>query len=280
MAWLDDNRLACNAPQAGSATAISAAARIRALPFARIAKDVYSAISSSNDLDSAVRTVDWTALLASPKEEITFFDGKKIQIFLGSIFGFNASVYRLCSSRDQCAVLAFEGSADLVPMSIGGIVPTLKDWLLTNVPTTLDVLNSAEAVIPFGIFSVFLNPRRAPSTQYDVALIVAQEAQRRFGDNLILTGHSLGGGLAQFAALVTGVRAIVFNSGGIGFKNLSAHEKALLSWRIVHICTTKDLVNDMVTKNLDFLSRHFGTRYEIGTGGHSMDDVISRLQIC
>ena len=54
------------------------------------------------------------------------------------------------------------------------------------------------------------------SEQYDQAAKLAQEVQAQYPDKKIeLTGHSLGGGLAQYASAVTGLPATTFNSAGV-----------------------------------------------------------------
>ncbi|MCG8696546.1 MAG: T9SS type A sorting domain-containing protein [Bacteroidales bacterium] len=62
-----------------------------------------------------------------------------------------------------------------------------------------------------------------PTEQYTHAVNFAREVKREFGwENVILTGHSLGGGLAQTAALATGLRAVCFEAAGIT-KNTLKH---------------------------------------------------------
>lgn len=51
--------------------------------------------------------------------------------------------------------------------------------------------------------------------QYDQAVQLAQQADAAFGDNLVITGHSLGGGLAATGALATGNTAVTFNASGV-----------------------------------------------------------------
>ncbi|MGH8033415.1 MAG: hypothetical protein ACREO8_13910 [Luteimonas sp.] len=51
--------------------------------------------------------------------------------------------------------------------------------------------------------------------QYDQAVQLAQQADAAFGDNLVITGHSLGGGLAAAASLATGNAAVTFNASGV-----------------------------------------------------------------
>jgi hypothetical protein len=54
-----------------------------------------------------------------------------------------------------------------------------------------------------------------PTEQYHQASAIAQKASAAFGDNLVFTGHSLGGGLASYAALQTGRPAVTFNAAGL-----------------------------------------------------------------
>lgn len=53
------------------------------------------------------------------------------------------------------------------------------------------------------------------SKQYDQAVQLAQDAQQAFGENMVITGHSLGGGLAATAALATDTSAVTFNASGV-----------------------------------------------------------------
>lgn len=53
------------------------------------------------------------------------------------------------------------------------------------------------------------------TAQYSQAIRLAQQCQRAFGDDLVLTGQSLGGGLAASASMVTGVPAVTYNAAGV-----------------------------------------------------------------
>ncbi|MBX9401193.1 hypothetical protein K4L06_07690 [Lysobacter sp. BMK333-48F3] len=53
------------------------------------------------------------------------------------------------------------------------------------------------------------------TSQYKQAVALAKEAEAAFGDNVVYTGHSLGGGLASTAALATGNTAVTFNAAGL-----------------------------------------------------------------
>ncbi|WP_084004443.1 type VI secretion system tip protein TssI/VgrG [Terasakiispira papahanaumokuakeensis] len=53
------------------------------------------------------------------------------------------------------------------------------------------------------------------SEQYQQALHLAEMAKQAYGDHLVITGHSLGGGLASVASLATDTPAVTFNAAGI-----------------------------------------------------------------
>jgi len=53
------------------------------------------------------------------------------------------------------------------------------------------------------------------TSQYNQAMMIARQAKVAFGDELVITGHSLGGGLAAVGAAVTGAPAVTFNAAGV-----------------------------------------------------------------
>lgn len=65
----------------------------------------------------------------------------------------------------------------------------------------------------------------ANSEQYDQAIQVAQQAAEVYGkENIVFTGHSLGGGLASTAAVVVGDgTAVTFNAAGVHPNTLKAY---------------------------------------------------------
>ncbi|CQD81149.1 phospholipase A [Yersinia intermedia] len=93
-----------------------------------------------------------------------------------SASGFQAGVYR----DSQQYVLSFAGTNDF------------SDWLS--------------------------NIRQATGyddVQYNQAVALGKTAKMAFGDALVITGHSLGGGLAATAALASGTFAVTFNAAGV-----------------------------------------------------------------
>lgn len=59
--------------------------------------------------------------------------------------------------------------------------------------------------------------------QYDQAIALAQQAKRAFGNDVVLTGQSLGGGLAAAASMVNEVPAVTFNAAGVHDKTLERY---------------------------------------------------------
>lgn len=98
--------------------------------------------------------------------------------------GFRAGIYTDGNGR---YVLAFAGSNDG------------KDWL-----------NNFEQGLGL------------PASQYREAESVAGLAKAAFGNNLVITGHSLGGGLAAAAAAKYNIAAVTFNAAGVHDDTLRA----------------------------------------------------------
>ncbi|HEX7816406.1 Mbeg1-like protein [Dyella sp.] len=93
--------------------------------------------------------------------------------------GFRAAVYQ-------------DGKGDKVLAFAGTDPKSLKDW-------------KADATQALGI----------DTAQYNQAIKLATQAKAAFGNNLAITGHSLGGGLASAASVVTDTPAVTFNAAGV-----------------------------------------------------------------
>ncbi len=277
MSWLQDEK---------DGSTLTTQAKSRALPFALISRDVYRPGANAIPT-SIIRQKSWISILTDPRILAQLSGIDKLEVALGTLLGFNATVYRLTNANDRVAVIAFEGSGSSFG-SPDAAKRTVETWLFANASATLDRVNKAgESAIDTVFNTIFgkrpfaggLNARRSPATAYDLADLLAKAVRHIFGHSTILTGHSLGGGLAQYAAVLNGLRAIGFNSAGTGATRGSANADQF----VVRIDTTgmetgSEVINTIVTDYSDFASRHLGTRYLVGKGGHSMDDVIRALQ--
>ncbi|MES2671300.1 MAG: XVIPCD domain-containing protein [Pseudomonadota bacterium] len=58
------------------------------------------------------------------------------------------------------------------------------------------------------------------TAQYNQAVMLSRQAKVAFGDELVITGHSLGGGLAAVGAAATDTPAVTFNAAGVKDKTL------------------------------------------------------------
>ncbi|MDP3194621.1 hypothetical protein [Tabrizicola sp.] len=163
---------------------------------------------------------------------------------VGSTFGFNAQVYQNAATGE--IALAFQG---------------------TNPTSTTDWVNNATQYTGL------------PTPQYELALIVAQRAVERYGSDLTVTGHSLGGGLAQFVAANFNVNAVTFNAAGLSF---ASGADLQLGKRVININGSRDIVSSIpgsyqIGTEYTFDDTRSGTVSGIVTG-HLMSTMLPLLK--
>jgi hypothetical protein len=82
------------------------------------------------------------------------------------------------------------------------------------------------------------------SLQYSAATIAGMEVARAVGsENLQITGHSLGGGLAAAASGRTGVPATTFNAAGLAAESQSAYTLNFAPGQVTNYRTTGDILS-------------------------------------
>ena len=123
------------------------------------------------------------------------------------------------------------------------------------------------------------------NAQYEQAMTLAGKVAEKVGNtNLVLTGHSLGGGLASAAAIRTGIKAETFNAAGLNSRTVKRHGLKLDNAK--NLITAHFTSGDPLSKlqdlpwwagGLGLLSSASGTRNKIGSGGHSIIDVCKTL---
>ena len=112
--------------------------------------------------------------------------------------GFKAALYQdYAAVTDNTFVLAFGGTDDQLGLAFNGEMPEVADWM-ENIAQGLG-------------FRI---------AQYRWAMQVAREVdaaveQISGGATFTTTGHSLGGGLASAASVVTGATGVTFNAAGL-----------------------------------------------------------------
>ena len=129
---------------------------------------------------------------------------------------------------------------------------------------------------------------------YDEAFAFYERIRQRYGDNITLTGHSLGGNIAQRVALeYNAPRTVVYNSAPLYLESLigpkerisdyltpwdSAREKIInkqktFTGQVVRIRTQDDFLNNT---SMPLLGVYLGEDYLLkNSGGHSLDPDIT-----
>jgi hypothetical protein len=128
------------------------------------------------------------------------------------ITGFYAAVYRSTIDPPQ-TVLVFRGTEML----------SIRDWLT----------NKSQS-------------GGKPSFQYAQAAALAQEVVARYPD-AVITGHSLGGGLASLGSAVTGNRAITWNAAGLHPDTAAAYDVDIRKPEVINKIEAFHLYGEILT---------------------------------
>ena len=163
------------------------------LQLAMMANDVYAA--DNPQTEQALADAGWTRLEPGPDGTATMVDGQGRVIdidpaLLSTSGGFDAAIYQ----NDQGQyVVAFRGTDAWSPG------------------------NGSDLDDNFGQGLGF------ETGQYKDAVALVEAAKNAFGDgNVVVTGHSLGGGLASAAALAADIPGVTFNAAGLSDQTLES----------------------------------------------------------
>lgn len=134
--------------------------------------------------------------------------------------GFKASLYY--NEKENLYILAFAGTENL------------KDWI-TDIRQGIGLDDKKRG-------------------QYRKAIELADKVQEYAGQkNLIITGHSLGGGLASIASVATGCNAYTFNAAGLHPKTLKDQELSPNSMGQIQAYYSTDDPLNMIQNNRSIL---------------------------
>ena len=166
--------------------------------------------------------------------------------------GFHATIFK----NGNQVVLSFRGTDNGNPIQAG------QDWL-TNLKNGLGMATG----------------------QYAQAAAYAQQAKEKYGDTLIIVGHSEGGGEAQYAGLLTNTPTVSFNGAGLSYTQvarlwLTGHMSQSNQGLITHV----NNANDVLTGHLGSGGFNVGNTYMVNSNdsdwvaAHMMDAVILGLE--
>jgi hypothetical protein len=168
---------------------------------------------------------------------------------------------------------------------------TGDSWSALKVGVFKDT-NSGKIIL--SIVGTELNAKRSATVKSDIAQTLGikdsafQDADRlvkafveQYGaDNIEVTGHSLGGGLAQYAGIKHGTKVTAFNSMGlhVHLRNRLGADK-LDQANVTHVNSSGDPLSQMVEHGRFGItaSSQVGKRYVINTdhnGGHKMANIL------
>ena len=193
------------------------------------------------------------------------------------------------------AVIAYRGTEGTAPFDRSGpdffadaqiAVPAaarkIADWLAGGIQKVRDItgLNKVEEEvrdISIKIVDKEYNP--LPNQMYE-AEDYARDMKKKYKDlDFSLTGHSLGGGHAQYAAAHTGMTAVTFSAPSV-IANLPSHlkrkaEEGGFDSQIINYGHPGDFV---ASGFFDGYDRHVGSTYYINSNYKDMNDRMSGIE--
>lgn len=123
--------------------------------------------------------------------------------------------------------------------------------------------------------------------QYSEAIELAKKLKDRYGDDLVITGYSLGGGLASVAAVATNTHAVTFNAAAVNDNTLrqaglDPAQARSLAGSLVHSISVNGQALDVVQAPGEMAGgpKVMGDRYGVGspTLDHGMNVVLADMK--
>jgi hypothetical protein len=215
------------------------------MPYAQASNDVYGPQSSLSSDGKLERLADWETLLREGGVS-------NAQILAFKLSGFYASAYRNNDSGE--IVIAFRGTE------------TRSVSAISDIGTDIDARFS---------------PSSGPPPQYVAASELTRIASNKWGKDIALTGHSLGGGLASYAGETQGISKVyTFNAARNPLSTQGDNANQ------INIVVPGELIGDAVTDSTVFGTQSLpGRTYNLNTtddqtglfGGHAMRGIIGGL---
>lgn len=134
----------------------------------------------------------------------------------------------------------------------------------------------------YGDYAADVLQTQGVSKQYYQSVENAKVLKTLYGDQLSFAGHSLGGGMAEANARITGESATTFNAAGLSYQTAVLLITGFVSDTHSYIMNNDPLnILQMSTPGLTTAGgqKHFVSQNGSSSGGHSIDAMIAALKI-